>query len=70
VKATDWYTLFKISFGIGGILFFSSVVAALYDRSGGFYRDFGIFGLLVSTFVFVIAYVCYRRFKVLSLVKK
>jgi len=70
MNAADWYILFKISFGIGGILFFASVIAALYDRSGGFYRDFGIFGLLTSTFVFIIAYVCYRRFKVLLLVEK
>ena len=63
MKAANWYTFFKFSFGIGGVLFFASVIAAFYGRSGGFYQDFGLVGLLVSVFLFLSAYVAYQRYK-------
>ena len=70
MKAADWFTIFKVSFGIGGVLFVASVLAALIDRSGGVYRDFGLVGLLASTFTFITAYVSYQRFKIESKVEK
>ena len=63
MDSANWYKLFKIIFGIGVILFVISVVAAIFDQNMGRYRDFGNFGLLTSTFIFLIAYVCYQRYK-------
>ena len=64
MKASSWYTFFKISFGFAVILFFVSIIAILVGWSGGFFREFGNIGLLVSTFIFIIAYVCFQKYKV------
>ncbi|MEJ2280909.1 MAG: hypothetical protein P8X97_03205 [Candidatus Bathyarchaeota archaeon] len=63
MNSANWYKLFIIIFGIGVILFIFSIIAALFDQNMGFYRDFGNFGLLTSTFIFLSAYVCYQRYK-------
>jgi hypothetical protein len=65
MKAVKWYTFFKISFGFGVVLFFVSIISTLVGWSGGFLREFGTVGLLVSTFIFVIAYVCFQKYKLL-----
>lgn len=64
MNSANWYKLFIITFGIGVILFIISIITALYDRAIGFYGNFGTFGLLISTFIFVTAYVCYQRYKI------
>ncbi len=63
MKSADWFILFVIFFGIGIILFLASIMAILFERSGGFLRDFGLVGFLVSTFMFLSAYVAFQRYK-------
>jgi hypothetical protein len=64
MNSVKWYRLFIITFGSGVILFIISIIIALSDQSMGFLRDVGNFGLLISTFIFVSAYVSYQRYKV------
>lgn len=66
MKAKDWFVTSKISFAIGIVWFFVSIIATLLDRTGGPYRDFGLVGLLVSTFIFIAAYISYQRYKIES----
>ena len=63
MNSVKWYTFFKISFGCGVVLFFASIISTLVGWSGGFLREFGTVGLLVSTFIFVIAYICFQKYK-------
>jgi len=70
MKSANWFAIFEIFFVIGGILFFASVFAFLFERSGGFFRDFGLVGLLVSVFLFLSAYVTYQRYKQESKIEK
>ncbi|MEJ2270991.1 MAG: hypothetical protein P8X91_00575 [Candidatus Bathyarchaeota archaeon] len=64
MNSANWYKLFVVTFGAGVILFIISILAAISDQELGFFRDFGNFGLLISTFIFVAAYICYQRYKV------
>ena len=70
MKSADWFILFVIFLGIGVILFFASIMSLLVERSGGFLRDFGLVGLLVSTFMFLSAYVAFQRYKQESKIEK
>ena len=70
MNSSNWYKLFLFTFGIGVILFIISIIAAISDHSMGFFRDFGNFGLMISTFIFVSAYVCYQRYKIQLSIEK
>ena len=69
MKSSDWGTLSNICFPVGGILFLASVVAIIFEEyeafSGSFapYRELGFVGLVLTAFIFIVAYSSSERSK-------